>query len=105
MGSTARPLHDPGNHRSHERRSVRQAARRGRMTQPARPAGDLERPRALTPPPGARSEVACLGAGFLPQIEEPPIPSAAVDRVVATCAVMRAMPERLEHEVVELRPL
>src|SRR5215470_17398447 len=55
MGGTARPLHDPGNDGTVERRSLRQAARRGRLTSPANPAGDLERPRALTPPPGARS--------------------------------------------------
>src|SRR5215471_12106074 len=55
MGGTARPLHDPGNDGTVERRSLRQAARRGRLTSPANPVGDLERPRALTPPPGARS--------------------------------------------------
>src|SRR5687767_13418017 len=55
MGGTARPLHDPGNHGTFEPRSLRQAARRGRLTSPARPAGNLERPRAPTPPPGARS--------------------------------------------------
>ena len=33
---------DPGNHRSIERRSLRQAAHRGRLTSPAKPAGDPE---------------------------------------------------------------
>jgi hypothetical protein len=40
MGGAPGPLHDPGNHRAVERRSDRQAARRGRLTRPADPAGD-----------------------------------------------------------------
>src|SRR6185369_2478652 len=56
MGGPARPLHDPGNHGTFERRSLRQVARRGRLTEPARPAGDPERPRPPTPPPGAPSQ-------------------------------------------------
>ena len=42
MGRATRPLHDPGNHRPVERRSHRQAARRGRLTIPASPAGESE---------------------------------------------------------------
>src|SRR5579884_1995654 len=55
MGRPAGPLHDPGNHRPVERRSHRQAARRGRMT----PAGQTRRRAyaiaAPTPRQGTRS--------------------------------------------------
>ena len=54
MGRPTSPLHDPGNHRSFERRSHRQAARRGSLTSPASPAGDDESPAAPTPRQGAR---------------------------------------------------
>src|SRR4051794_10395636 len=60
MGSPTRPLYDPGNDGTVERRSLRQAAHRGRLTLPASPAGNHERPRALTPPPGARSPLSEL---------------------------------------------
>ncbi len=47
MGRATRPLYDPGNHGSFERRSLRQAARRGRLTKQARSAGDLDDPALL----------------------------------------------------------
>src|SRR5436305_12701107 len=56
MGRPARSLHDAGNHRTVERRSPRQAARRGGgLTIPASPAGERETTAALTPLLGARS--------------------------------------------------
>src|SRR5437667_12601251 len=56
MGRPARALHDAGNHRTVERRSPRQAARRGGgLTIPASPAGERETTAALTPLLGARS--------------------------------------------------
>src|SRR5665213_1414473 len=56
MGRPARSLHDAGNHRTFERRSHRQAARRsGGLTIPASPAGERETTAALTPLLGARS--------------------------------------------------
>lgn len=48
-------LHDPGNHGAIERRSHRHPARSGRVTQPAKPAGERERPRAHTPCQWTRS--------------------------------------------------
>jgi hypothetical protein len=56
MGGAAVPLHDPGNDRAVERRSDRQAARRGRLTIPASPCRKARDHRALTPRPGTRSE-------------------------------------------------
>ena len=53
MGRPTRPLHDPGNHGTFERRSLRQAARRGRLT--SRPRRRSRRPRAPTPRLGTRS--------------------------------------------------
>src|SRR3984893_2876859 len=55
MGRAARPLHDPGNHRSIERGSNLQAARRGGLMKPAKPAGERENTAALTPSLGTRS--------------------------------------------------
>src|ERR1700730_5451830 len=55
MGGAARPLHDPGNHRSVERGSNLQAARRGGLMKPAKPAGERENTAALTPSLGTRS--------------------------------------------------
>src|SRR6266446_4212189 len=55
MGRAARPLHDPGNHRSTERRSNLQAARRGGLMKPAKPAGERVNTAALTPSLGTRS--------------------------------------------------
>src|ERR1700730_8859863 len=54
MGGAARPLHDPGNHRSVERGSNLQAARRGGLMKPAKPAGERENTAALTPSLGTR---------------------------------------------------
>src|SRR5580704_2666961 len=54
MGRAARPLHDPGNHGSVERGSNLQAARRGGLIKPAKPAGERENTAALTPSLGAR---------------------------------------------------
>src|ERR1700738_4581774 len=55
MGSSARPLHDAGNDRTLERRSLRKVACRGCLTIRPNPPETYERPRALTPSPGARS--------------------------------------------------
>src|SRR5438105_2124341 len=55
MGGAACPLHDAGNDRSIERGSDLQAARRGSLTTPAKPAGERESDAALTPRPGTRS--------------------------------------------------
>src|SRR6266478_6962524 len=55
MGRAARPLHDPGNHGSVERGSNLQAARRGGLMKPAKPAGEREITAALTPSLGTRS--------------------------------------------------
>src|ERR1700730_14244731 len=55
MGGAARPLHDPGNHRSVERGSNLQAARRGGLMKPAKPAGERENTAALTTSLGTRS--------------------------------------------------
>src|ERR1700730_16775624 len=55
MGRAARPLHDPGNHRSVERGSNPHTARCGSLRRPAKPAGERENDAALTPTPGARS--------------------------------------------------
>src|SRR5207248_441199 len=60
MGGAACPLHDPGNDRSIERGSDLQAARRGSLTTPAKPAGERESDAALTPRSGTRSEVLSL---------------------------------------------
>ena len=49
MGRAARPLHDTGSHGRFERRSYRQAARRGGLRRPADPAGDRDIAVALTP--------------------------------------------------------
>src|SRR4029077_11756311 len=54
MGRAARPLHDSGNHRAIERGSNLQAARRGGLIKPAKPAGERENTAALTPSLGAR---------------------------------------------------
>src|ERR1700730_7141818 len=59
MGRAARPLHDPGNHRSIERGSNLQAARRGGLMKPAKPAGERENTAALTPSLGTRSVPQC----------------------------------------------
>ena len=50
MGRAARPLYDPGNNRSIERRSDLQAARRGSLTTPVKPAGERKRRRSYTTP-------------------------------------------------------
>src|SRR5439155_22831481 len=50
MGSAACPLHDAGNNRSIERGSDLQAARRGSLTIPAKPAGEREQHRSYTTP-------------------------------------------------------
>src|SRR5712691_6866537 len=64
MGRPARSLHDAGNHRAVERRSPRQAARRGGgLTIPASPAGERETTAALTPLLGARSSPGDDAAG------------------------------------------
>src|ERR1700736_2047978 len=55
MGRAARPLHDPGNHRSIERGSNLQAARRGGLMKPAKLAGERVNTAALTPSLGTRS--------------------------------------------------
>src|SRR5882724_7141487 len=55
MGRAAPPLHDPGNHRSIERGSNLQAARRGGLMKPAKPAGERVNTAALTPSLGTRS--------------------------------------------------
>src|SRR3984893_6533420 len=55
MGGAARPLHDPGNHRSVERGSNPHTARCGSLRRPAKPAGERENDAALTPNLGARS--------------------------------------------------
>src|SRR5438105_1388138 len=55
MGGAACPLHDAGNDRPIERGSDLQAARRGSLTPPAKPAGERESDAALTPRPGTRS--------------------------------------------------
>src|SRR5439155_184297 len=55
MGGAACPLHDPGNDRSIERGSDLQAARRGSLTTPAKPAGERESDAALTPRSVTRS--------------------------------------------------
>src|SRR6267378_6340796 len=60
MGRAARPLHDPGNHRAIERGSNLQAARRGGLIKPAKPAEERENTAALTPSLGARPGVAGL---------------------------------------------
>src|SRR6266550_1711643 len=57
MGGAACPLHDAGNDRSIERGSDLQAARRGSLTTPAKPAGERESDTALTPRPGTRSNL------------------------------------------------
>src|SRR5437016_10912402 len=62
MGGAACPLHDAGNDRSIERGSDLQAARRGSLTTPAKPAGERESDAALTPRPGTRSRL-CLSYG------------------------------------------
>src|SRR6267143_2232411 len=56
MGGAARPLHDPGNHRSVERGSNPHTARCGSLRRPAKPAGERENDAALTPTLGARSD-------------------------------------------------
>src|SRR6266446_4151710 len=55
MGRAARPIHDPGNHRAIERGSNLQAARRGGLMKPAKPAGERKNAAALTPSPGTPS--------------------------------------------------
>src|SRR6266478_3720267 len=55
MGRAARPLHDPGNHRSIERGSNLQAARRGGLIKPAKAAGERVNTAALTPSLGTRA--------------------------------------------------
>jgi hypothetical protein len=45
--------------------------------------------------------MAGLGAGFPPQIEDPHIALATVHGAIVAGIVMRAMPEGLDHEVVE----
>src|ERR1700688_1437160 len=57
MGRAACPLHDTGNHGWFERRSNRQAARRGRLRLPAKQAGARDIAVALTPRDGTRSRV------------------------------------------------
>src|ERR1700730_5088882 len=54
MGGAARPLHDPGNHRSIERGSNPHAARCGSLRRPAKTAGERHVDAALTPQPGTR---------------------------------------------------
>src|SRR5437016_757152 len=56
MGRTARPLHDPGNNGAIERGSNLQAARRGGLMKPAKPAGERKNTAALTPSLGTRSK-------------------------------------------------
>src|ERR1700730_11564596 len=65
MGRAARPLHDPGTHRSIERGSNLQAARRGGLMKPAKPAGERENTAALTPSLGTRSSVTSLARPVL----------------------------------------
>src|ERR1700730_18654082 len=64
MGGAARPLHDPGNHRSIERGSNPHAARCGSLRRPAKPAGERENDAALTPQPGTRSSKIIGGDTF-----------------------------------------
>src|SRR5882724_4950468 len=66
MGRAARPLHDPGNHRSIERGSNLQAARRGGLMKPAKPAGERVNTAALTPSLGTRSPLEVLTVGIVP---------------------------------------
>src|SRR5712692_8352300 len=66
MGGPARPLHEPGNHRSSERCSPRQSADCGSLTIPASPAGAHETSAALTPLLGARSLSTHSGGTFTP---------------------------------------
>src|ERR1700730_10148893 len=61
MGRAARPLHDPGNHRSVERGSNPHTARCGSLRRPAKPAGERENDAALTPTPGARPQLWVFG--------------------------------------------
>src|ERR1700736_4616280 len=56
MGGAARPLHDPGNHRSIERGSNPHAARCSKLRRPAKPAGERHVDAGLTPQPGTRSQ-------------------------------------------------
>ena len=55
MGRPESQIHDAGIHRSRERQYNRQAARRGSLSVPARPAGYRKGRQALTPPAGIRS--------------------------------------------------
>src|SRR6266436_7575146 len=71
MGRAARPLHDPGNHGSVERGSNLQAARRGGLMKPAKPAGERENTTALTPSLGTRSGVALLQGGAVGDTTRP----------------------------------
>src|SRR5436190_12944396 len=66
MGGAACPLHDPGNDRSIERGSDLQAARRGSLTTPAKPAGERESDAALTPRSGTRSRAVTATDSFEP---------------------------------------
>src|SRR6184192_1595351 len=64
MGRTARPLHDPGNNGAIERGSNLQAARRGGLMKPAKPAGERKNTAALTPSLGTRSLLAVVSVGW-----------------------------------------
>src|ERR1700730_18569450 len=65
MGGAAPPPHAPGNHRSVERASNLQAARRGGLMKPAKPAGERENTAALTPSLGTRSSGARMSGANL----------------------------------------
>src|SRR6266851_4467496 len=79
MGRPARSLHDAGNHRAVERRSSRQAARRGGgLTIPASPAGERETTAAPTPLLGTRS----LGQDITPSRATPSAGSEHVSELI-----------------------
>src|SRR6266513_530229 len=69
MGGAACPLHDAGNDRSIERGSDLQAARRGSLTTPAKPAGERESDAALTPRPGTRPRTFLRSINDIPHAE------------------------------------
>src|SRR5438309_10271165 len=83
MGRTARPLHDPGNNGAIERRSNLQAARRGGLMKPAKPAGERKNTAALTPSLGTRSDA--KGKGASSETARPKVP---MRRVGADCSVV-----------------
>src|SRR5260370_10378858 len=104
MGRAARTLHDPGNNGSIERGSDLQAACRGSLTTPAKPAGEHENHDALTPRPGIRSpaqqpsravpiEIVTVGREETPEIGlEMSIPKLSVPYRVAAFPIPSSIP-------------